>query len=130
MTREEAIAKIHHCLVSIKDCAGYDSFDEALKMAIKALEQKPCDDAISRDAVWDVMQELWGTSGELLDRLMALPSVNPQEPKTGHWIVENNMTKCSECGRFQRDCRYGHTNYCNHCGAEMIDPQERSKNNG
>ena len=38
-------------------------------------------DCISRDAVWEVMQELWGTSGELLDRLMALPSVNPQEPK-------------------------------------------------
>jgi len=39
--------------------------------------------------------------------------------RKGHWITENNMVKCSECGRFQRDCRYGHTNYCNHCGAEM-----------
>lgn len=38
-------------------------------------------DCISRDDVWDVMQELWGTSGELMDRLMALPSVTLQEPK-------------------------------------------------
>jgi hypothetical protein len=37
-------------------------------------------DCISRDDVWDVMQELWGTSGELIDRLMSLPSVTPQEP--------------------------------------------------
>jgi hypothetical protein len=35
-------------------------------------------DCISRDDVRDVMQELWGTSGELMDRLMALPSVIPQ----------------------------------------------------
>ena len=35
-------------------------------------------DCISRDDVRDVMQELWGTSGELMDRLMALPSVTPQ----------------------------------------------------
>ena len=34
-------------------------------------------DCISRDDVRDVMQELWGTSGELMDRLMALPSVTP-----------------------------------------------------
>ena len=54
--------------------------DKDIDRIFKALEQEPCDDAISRDAVWDVMQELWGTSGELIDRLMALPSVNPQEP--------------------------------------------------
>ena len=35
-------------------------------------------DCISRDDVRRVMQELWGTSGELMDRLMDLPSVTPQ----------------------------------------------------
>ena len=99
------------------------------------------DDAISREAVLDRIKESVATYGnqytaDMLNMwglftqfIKEMPSVTPSRPK-GHWIVENNMTKCSECGRFQRDCRYGHTNYCNHCGAEMIDPQERSKNNG
>lgn len=30
---------------------------------------------IDKDAVWDVMQELWGTSGELMDRFMSLPTI-------------------------------------------------------
>ena len=74
MTREEAIGKWIYPAISTmwneKKC----------QEIIKALEQDQCEDCISRQAVWDVMQELWGTSGELLDRLMALPSVNPQEP--------------------------------------------------
>lgn len=52
------------------------------------------DDLISRQAVWDVMQELWVTSGELIDRLMTLPSVNPQEPKTGQYEKHIDHTDC------------------------------------
>lgn len=48
-----------------------------------------------------------------------------QEPKIGHWINDEcGNVICSECKRFRRDCRYGHTNYCNHCGARMYEPQE------
>ena len=87
----------------------------------RVLEQEPCDDAISRDAVWDVMQELWGTSGELIDRLMDLPSVNQQEPKTGHWIErEHGGVKCSKCLIvFARP-----SIFCPNCGCRMVEPQE------
>ena len=62
MTRDEAI-KI------LKELAGYEktmdliqnysvSVQDALYMAIKALEQEPCDDCISRQAVLDKLNRL------------------------------------------------------------------------
>ena len=45
MTREEAIYELRHHLVSIKDCVGLKESFDALTMAIKALEQMPCEDA-------------------------------------------------------------------------------------
>lgn len=45
--------------------------------------------------------------------------------KSGKWINDEcGNVICSECKRFRRDCRFGHTNYCNHCGARMYEPQE------
>ncbi|MBR2555332.1 MAG: hypothetical protein IKE94_10760 [Aeriscardovia sp.] len=91
-------------------------------------------DCISRDDVRDVMQELWGTSGELMDRLMALPSVTPQEPKTGHWISTETKGvryafwcryKCSLCGGLS-----ARTNFCPNCGCRMVEPQESEIDNG
>ena len=99
MTREEAIL----CLKGIKNY-GRDTFTEqsdwqnSLDIAIKALEQEPCDDAISRQAVFDLMRSLtrwcvrsedgkFNNVGLLYDDVMfgidKLPSVNLQEPK---WI--------------------------------------------
>lgn len=64
-----------------------------------------------------------------------------QEPKTGHWITipcGNNHGEyrppkymCSECGWKIDLCRglqqdTGHRLFCEHCGAKMIEPQERS----
>ena len=38
----------------------------------------------------------------------------------GQWKIDGTVVSCSICGRFRRDCREGHTNYCNHCGAKMF----------
>ena len=112
--------------------------NEALLMAISALEQESsssenpnkseiptsCDDAISRERVHQMLDEYMAYRTdvdvkELHSRVEELPSVQPS--RKGHWITENNIVKCSECGRIQRDCRFGHTNYCNHCGALMYE---------
>lgn len=76
-------------------------------------------DLISRDAVWDVMQRLWGTSGELLDALMALPSAE----KTGRWIWQTeDIYRCSECHEdlhvkeVMNEPQY---EWCPMCGAHM-----------
>lgn len=108
-----------------KNCRRF--FDEEIRAIHdgKALVQEPCEDCISRDAVWEVMQRMWGTSGELLDELMTLPSVNPQEPKTGHWIKSqdcygNNHFTCSCCGHdIATKADIWGDNYCSNCGCRM-----------
>lgn len=54
----------------------------------------------------------------------ALPSVNPQEPKTGHWIDKDEKSAvCSCCNR--NNILFG--DYCKWCGCRMVDPQERGE---
>ena len=71
-----------------------DDYEEFLEMPIKLLEQEPCGDAISRQAVQDYIakylsQYLYNDvreAVEVIDEYIGeLPSVTPQ-PKTGHWI--------------------------------------------
>ena len=57
----------------------------AMMMAVKALDQEPCDDAISRQAVLDEAFEVdtkeYGRINVVgVDAIDSLPSVNPQEP--------------------------------------------------
>jgi len=70
--------------------------------------------------------------------LYEMPSVTPQEPKTGHWIVQPSNKeqderdfiwwKCSECGQViysetEKDKKEFHA-FCGRCGAKMVEPQE------
>ena len=84
-------------------------------------------DLISREqakaAIRDKFKDL-PSRVEINTILNELPSVTPQEPKTGNW---NEIPKykdiawmCSECGRFTTMKH----NYCPNCGAKMVEPQE------
>ena len=99
MTREEAIDMLHGMRadnLNLDDLYIKAKY-EALGMAIEALEQEPCEDAISRaEAILQIQRHGVGCfdpdefSPEQAERfvinmLNELPSVNPQ-PKTGHWI--------------------------------------------
>ena len=90
MTREEAIARIKdHKIVHKMNEPRAIYISEALDMAIKALEQEPCDDAISRQAVLAAMQKNHRSGGRdidgdyiegdyrecLYDDIISLPSV-------------------------------------------------------
>lgn len=99
---------------------------------IKALEQKPCEDAISRQAVLDLCKSLIDKS-DLVDvayEVRRLPSVQPTR-KRGKWIHRSiingdniiDMHYCSECGEeFSYDAETGVciTNYkiCPKCGSD------------
>ena len=107
---------------------------KAYDVAIKALEQQTCEDAVSRQAVLEQIN-CWIGSGEyvytsatdyLKRRIQDIPPVNPQ-PKTGHWIdrevYDADRWKCSECGRTEPYKE----NYCPNCGsyngAKMVETQ-------
>lgn len=57
---------------------------DACRGAIELLEQEPCDDCISRQAVLDLMQMRMGGK-ELYKAVYDLPPVTPQ-PKSDRWI--------------------------------------------
>ena len=74
MTREEAKRVLEFDL----DHTYNDESKEALRMAIKALEQEPCEDAISRQAVFNIIEKEQ-FKGDAIAEIEKLPSVNPQE---------------------------------------------------
>ncbi|MBR2555077.1 MAG: hypothetical protein IKE94_09480, partial [Aeriscardovia sp.] len=113
MTREEAISIMNVIIHMLEPQYDTDRIEDAVDMAIKALEQQPCEDAISRDAALEKMAD-YVASGyadsvedfEEYSRIICqLPSVKPQEPKMGHWKKIQSGDKdfpesivCSRCG--------------------------------
>lgn len=85
MTRDEAAS-----ILSVYQHVHRKEIDgvQALQMAIEALKQEPCGDAISRQEALNVVHRYFEHYLQLnddicLDGLRSLPSVTPQEPKTG-----------------------------------------------
>lgn len=133
MTREDAINLLSQFR---KDGEGFlcDNTIEAFKMAIKALEQEPCDDAINReDALMCLTGEIKDTDtietiiARFVRRIRKLPPVNTQQ-NTGEWIDD----KCSVCGKGIEDLidsrewyRNEEPNFCPFCGLKLVKPQER-----
>lgn len=114
-------------------CPNDEDFEKAcispayLKKELEALalEQEPCDDCISRQAV----KELYYKDGYIdFRKICELQSVNPQS-KTGHWIYSGShdvegMLYCSNC-KHEIDVSEGYFNFCLNCGAKMVEPQKR-----
>lgn len=88
-------------------------------------EQGTSDDLINRQAVQDYIAKYLSQylyedvrqAVEVIDEFIGeLPPVNPQEPKTGHWIEqEGRNPHCSVCGGMSY--KY---NFCPCCGARMV----------
>ena len=105
---------------------------EAIEMAIKALEQEPCEDAISREWLKTAIHNFYyglkhtPTEEDIQAYIDAAPSVSTEN--TGHWIEQDGYDgdtyyDCSECG--ESFCLIDGTptdnlyNYCPNCGAKM-----------
>ena len=109
------------------------------------------DDLISRQAVQDYIAKYLSQylyedvrqAVEVIDEFIGeLPSVNPQEPKTGHWKKIQSGDKdfpesivCSRCGHENSYLDFGissvpigksfkKSKFCPNCGAKMVEPQE------
>lgn len=151
MTREEATLVLDYSRPNTpsNDRQFYDDEDlnNALNMAIEALEQKPSNDAVSLASVYEIMGNLMAIPYDLdrniteqdvsesMDEIRALPLVTPTHKK-GHWIESNyehmnghriRQWYCSECGGIHHDKETGEWRevfdfryaYCPLCGAEM-----------
>lgn len=139
MTREEAIKLLVNATYS-DEWQGNEDLTTAHHMAIKALEQEPCEDLISCEAVieWLKAKDIIKLSSQekvARKELKALPSGKPQ-PKTGHWIMSDDglyRPICNNCGAHPWK-GYIPTveeatevfKYCPDCGCAMVEPQERS----
>lgn len=78
--------------------------------------KEPCEDAVSRQAVLDLIANYDLSMGQVVKGIHALPPVNPQ--KIGHWIDMGSGQGCSEC----REIQYGYDSFryfCANCGAKM-----------
>lgn len=123
MTREEAIDRLKEAKVGHKEFLSV----ETLNMAIQALEQEPCGDAISRQATLEMAYDMSEIDGEhFTERCMVvdikdiqkLPPVTPQQ-KMGRWIEHfDQIGKWYECDQCHTDWG-GTVNYCPNCGAKM-----------
>lgn len=148
MTREKAIKILRkeiECLSHTKceDCileavcdpiktTPYDSeYIEAYGMAIKALEQEPCEDCISKQAVLELAKNECETAiipyKRFVKSLNALSSVTSKpKTKTDQWIgYFDEEARCYvyECPICRNKQPFG-TKYCWECGARLIEPQE------
>lgn len=96
---------------------------EAKDIAIKALKQEPCDDAISRQAAIDKWENTTLRGRTEFDQIiMMMPPVAPR-PKMGQWIrVDSKKVRCSECDVIHLIAQYpqsANINYCPNCGTKM-----------
>lgn len=155
MTKEEAIILLRANVMvacDTSDKVGYGTplnkaIEQALKMAIKALEQEPCEYAIDKEAVFDILRRHHREAGRdvdgdivpgdytegIYDEIKALPSVTPTHKK-GKWEnldsyhyyndgeIETAELRCSCCNEIvEWDIESPHKPYyCENCGAENI----------
>ena len=148
MTLEEAIkrytsnAEYERSHGSLQGCLEFRQLAEWLKDYKRLLEQEPNTDAVSRQAVHDMLENLpitvedkwFNWLQKACMRLAELPPVTPTRPK-GHFIykprprlinetdegceyIADYWCKCSECGG-----DFGYVKmrdaYCKFCGADM-----------
>jgi hypothetical protein len=104
MTREEAIKKLKEQQNEFNEhWIDYAGINEAYNMAIEALEQKPCDDCISRQEAINC-----ATSNEfrykIVEDIKTLPSVTPK-PKIGYISIDDAMSVFDDfmCGEVDED---------------------------
>lgn len=128
MTREEIIRSMECVLESDKRTIKNPVYEygwlfDKIHEWKRELEQKPCEDAISREKMLKFFSQEFIPPEDIhvLGKIYVkkLPSVTPTRPK-GKWIPTDEFTKtyhCSECGFYNP--KHSLIKYCEKCGAKM-----------
>lgn len=121
MTREEREDTINFLKGYLDEEVYTEKCRKAHEMAIKALEQEPCDDCISRAYIEPIIEELENicVNGDehILDLLADIKNAPPVIPnqKIGHWIdLDEKSAVCSCC--YRNNTLYG--DFCKWCGTK------------
>lgn len=116
MTRKEAAEELKRDIELDNDFT--EDYINAVNMAIEALEQEPCEDAISRQSLLKLMSEEpfnWTDSDEELqavedyrnfrNMVEQLPSVNQQKPKKSYISIDDVMSVFDDfmCGEVDEE---------------------------
>lgn len=139
MTREEAIKLLVNATYS-DEWQGNQDLTTARNMAIEALEQEPCEDAISReDVIRHICEEkpcyeenckgiTYSRCPDIMwvNELPSVTSMSEEKPKGKYINKDGLMWQCSICGAGIRIMKkYKIPNYCPYCGSEIIKPLNR-----
>jgi len=122
MTKEEHIKN----LKAIKKVGLCKKYLDSMNEAIKALEQQPCGDCVSRQSILEELNRLGRHAFKddtdydcLFDFVDRLPPVTPTRKSGLRWIERfDNEDKWLECPHCHKDSDNAYA-YCPNCGAEM-----------
>lgn len=127
MTREDALNKTigiltYHQVNFCKSKEAVANMNEIIE-ALEKIEQEPCDDCVSRQAVLDLVADYDLSMGQVVKGIHALPPATPQ-PKVGYWEwmqYDGNPNignwHCSECHSIGRS----YFDFCPFCGTKMSE---------
>ena len=145
MTNKEAIEVLKNHISPYDNCKADNEANQAIRLAIKALEERPKGDAISRSALKEAIRKrlcisslkyLTEQEKVIVEEIDNAPTVDYhffynhgfadakrkfERPK-GEWIKADNLYDtivCNKCGGIRRDNRIDHIAFCNKCGAKM-----------
>jgi len=124
MTKAFAIALLKQDIQNSKINISYRHNEvgiKALELAIKALEQQPSEDCISREEAIRVAEQgqLQGYEWQF-KKLCTLPSVTPTRPN-GKWkrISPAGIYECTNCNQMIMTSDIDCYKYCHGCGVKM-----------
>jgi len=122
MTKEEHIKN----LKAIKKVGLCKKYLDSMNEAIKALEQQPCGDCVSRQSILEELNRLGRHAFKddtdydcLFDFVDRLPPVTPTRKSGLRWIERfDNEDKWLECPHCHKDSDNAYA-YCPNCGASF-----------
>lgn len=140
ITKEQLISYGKDYLIDLINarCKIEDIRKEFVREAIEALEQEPCDNAVSRKAVDTLVDELaraisdercrisrGRSTATIMRDIYHLP---PVTQRSGKWLITpmSHMPYCSACDYIFKDIPASiveHFKYCPNCNARMFEPQ-------